>query len=93
MRPWALLLLLLGALRSGGAAAPARNVLLLLGECGPARTPLPGAGRWGHPGDGREGRSGAPPHPLRSTGQGTRSPGMLPVSSVSPAPGRGTSPG
>lgn len=34
MRPWALLLLLLGALRSGGS--PARNVLLLLGECGPA---------------------------------------------------------
>lgn len=35
MRPWALALLL-GALRTGGTPTrtPARNVLLLLGECG-----------------------------------------------------------
>lgn len=52
MRPWALVLLL-GALRSGEAPAPARNVLLLLGECGPAEprsrpgTPCPGLGAVG----------------------------------------------
>lgn len=111
MRSWALVLLLLDALRTGGAPAPARNVLLLLGKCGrrpdgapgpvpgppppalgPAPSagyPCPGLGESGGQGEGRSRGSGcipsagmvtAAPAPARDV----LSPGLLPVSFVSP---------